>query len=119
MTDITIIDTTDGSVKAELDSKDNTTVRDLLDMIGKGILVDARGTMKASKSVVLEKDTYKWMGTPKGKKCFKFGSLIRMYSSHPCLTINLSLFDYCGYYPLNGAPEADGEKCFCFSFVHC
>ena len=68
MVDITIIDTVDGSVKAELDSKDKTTVGDLVERIGNGILVDAVGTLKASKSVVLEKGTYRWTAPDQQQK---------------------------------------------------
>eukprot|EP00545_Synedropsis_sp_CCMP1620_P011822 CAMPEP_0119014332 /NCGR_PEP_ID=MMETSP1176-20130426/9529_1 /TAXON_ID=265551 /ORGANISM="Synedropsis recta cf, Strain CCMP1620" /LENGTH=352 /DNA_ID=CAMNT_0006967487 /DNA_START=22 /DNA_END=1080 /DNA_ORIENTATION=- len=58
MTDINITDT-DGKVLECLNSEDGTTVGDLLDAIGDGVL-RAGGMLKASKTYVLEPGTYQW-----------------------------------------------------------
>jgi hypothetical protein len=41
-----------------LDSKDGTTVGDLLEMIGSGVLTNEDGVLKASKSYILEPGKY-------------------------------------------------------------
>ena len=56
MADITINDP-DGNLLSSLDSKDGTTVGDLLDMLGAGVL-RKDGVLKANKSHVLVAGTY-------------------------------------------------------------
>ena len=58
MSDITITDA-HGAVKETLNSEDRTTVGDLLEMIGAGVL-RKDGVLKASKSYVLEPGTCTW-----------------------------------------------------------
>ena len=58
MADITVT-SPDGAIVASLRSEDNTTIGDLLDMIGVGIL-QKDGLLKANKGHVLEPGTYTW-----------------------------------------------------------